>query len=82
MKGLKTGGRQSGTPNKITADMRERIALMITREMDTMEANEMTLSERRQSADIISKLLPYVLPRAMAQSECGEALVIHISDSI
>lgn len=82
MKGLKTGGRQSGTPNKITADMRERIASMIIREMDTMEANEMTLSDRRQSVEIISKLLPYVLPRAMAQSESAEALVIHISDKI
>ena len=82
MKGLKTGGRQSGTPNKITIEMRERIALMITREMDILEANKMSLSERRQSADIISKLLPYVLPRAMAQSECGDPVIIHIGDSI
>ncbi len=82
MKGLKTGGRQSGTPNKITTDMRERIALMIMREMDILETNKMSLSERRQSADIISKLLPYVMPRAMSEVTSGDPVVIHIAGNL
>ena len=70
-KGIKTGGRQKGTPNKTTAELRDTIKQLIN-EAITPEFLASLTPEKR--AEIIIKLLPFVLPKYtdIAQDSEGE----------
>ena len=59
----KTGGRQAGTPNRTTADIRQKLKAVLEAELDQLPA----LLERMspdQRLNIVLKLCPYVLPKA------------------
>lgn len=60
----KTGGRAKGTPNAVTASVQGGIAEIVNGNLDRLRADleAMTPKER---ADVIAKLLPYVVPRRM-----------------
>jgi hypothetical protein len=58
MKGLKTGGRQKGSLNKGTADIRATVSGLVSQAL-TPEFFA-TLPPEKQ-ADLIVKLLPYVI---------------------
>lgn len=62
MKGIKTGGRQAGTPNKVTAEVKKAIAQVVQDEVHKLSErmDELTAKER---IDVLTKLLPYTLPR-------------------
>tara|TARA_B100000963_G_C22040742_1_gene415390 strand:- start:14 stop:382 length:369 start_codon:yes stop_codon:yes gene_type:complete len=60
-KGLKTGGRQLGTPNKRTA-IGHRVAEFVDREMDELPDYVRTMS-RKDRAEFFVKLLPYCTPK-------------------
>ena len=62
MKRIKHGGRQAGTPNKMTSEIRAKLQGIVTREIDilTNQLHQMTTKER---LDFIAKILPYILPR-------------------
>jgi hypothetical protein len=68
--GRKTGGRQKGTPNKVTTDLRETINSIISDAL-TPEALAALTPDKR--ADLIIRLLPYVLPKyADIAAESGQ----------
>lgn len=60
--GQKFGGRAKGTPNKLTADIRDLISEFVRGEIDHLERGSLTLSTKER-IDMIAKLLPYVLPK-------------------
>lgn len=61
-KRIKTGGREIGTPNKVTKDIRESYQLLIEKNLETLESDllELTAKER---IDVIIKLSEYVIPK-------------------
>lgn len=61
-KGIKTGGRESGTPNKLTTDMRTALQDILENEIKILpQLLEKMKPEKR--AEILSRLLQYVTPK-------------------
>ena len=56
-------GRTSGTPNKITAEVRNRLETLIEGLVSSMDINEMTVDQRIKMLQIS---LQYTLPRLQA----------------
>ena len=61
-KGIKTGGRQKGTPNRTTKETREALKQIIDSELDNLP-KLMEAMKPYQRADVITKLIQYVLPK-------------------
>ena len=61
-KGIKTGGRQKGTQNKVTGTTKEMISQIVTRELPRLPGllDQMGPKEK---VDCILKLLPYIMPK-------------------
>lgn len=59
----KTGGRQAGTPNRTTADIRQKLKAVLEAELDQLPALLEGMSPD-QRLNIVLKLCPYVLPKA------------------
>jgi hypothetical protein len=59
----KTGGRQAGTPNRTTADLRAKLKAVLEAELDQLPKllEALPLDQR---LNIVLKLCPYVLPKA------------------
>jgi len=61
-KGKKTGGREPGTPNLLTKEMRAILKNIIAKELELLpETLEKLEPEKR--AEIVLKLLPYIFPK-------------------
>ena len=60
--GRKYGGRQKGTPNKITNELRKKLKIIVSDELDNIGEilNELEAKER---LDIVIKLMPFVFPK-------------------
>lgn len=61
-KGMKYGGRKIGTPNKVSAELKEVLNEYAFNEFQFLNANiqRLTLSER---LIFFTKVLPYVIPK-------------------
>lgn len=70
-KGIKTGGRKSATPNKLTADLRERINDFLTDNWEQVE-NDFKNLEPEKRVLLFEKLLQYSLPRMQATQITGK----------
>ncbi len=59
---MKTGGRQKGTSNKLTGTVKEMITQFIENEVRHLPGllNQM---EPKEKADLVLKLLPYIIPK-------------------
>lgn len=55
-------GRPKGTPNKVTRDLREALAVVIDAELSKLPELFEGLSNRER-AQLLVKLLPYVIPK-------------------
>jgi len=64
-KGIKTGGRKKGTPNKITAEIKELITEFINGNFEQMQKDFESLDSRERVKFYID-LLPYALPKLRA----------------
>ncbi len=60
--GTKYGGRQKGTPNKLTKEIRTVLKNLIFEELDEIKEHLDSL-EPKQRIELIIKLIPYVLPK-------------------
>ena len=58
---FKSGGRQKGTPNKVTKDVRECIRTFIEYNIPTLQEDFNQL-EAKERILIIERLLKYVIP--------------------
>ena len=63
----KTGGRQAGTPNKVTKTVRQRIYDIWQNNIDTLETDLQGL-EPRERWQIINGLLPYIVSKRQETS--------------
>ena len=64
--GHKTGGRTAGTPNKVTSDLKSRIAALIDERFDTI-SSDLELLEPKDRVTAYLKFLEYVLPKQREQ---------------
>jgi len=60
--GYKTGGRQSGTVNKTTKELREVLKNFVYSELAALPETLAALPTEKR-ADILVKILPFVLPK-------------------
>tara|TARA_B110000285_G_C14565074_1_gene355256 strand:- start:121 stop:297 length:177 start_codon:yes stop_codon:yes gene_type:complete len=56
-KGYKSGGRQKGTPNKLTTEIRSVLKDIIYYEIDTIEERLLQL-EPKERIELVIKLIP------------------------
>ena len=68
MKGMKTGGRQKGTPNKATASIRMFLKSIIVSNAETIFRNFQSL-QPMEMFQVLTKLAPYILPPMKAGEE-------------
>lgn len=61
-KGIKTGGRVAGTPNRTTKETREALKKIIDYELDNLP-ELMQSMKPHQRVDVLIKLIHYVLPK-------------------
>ena len=59
---VKTGGRQKGSVNRTTKDLREKIQELVDSELQNIETILGKLTEKERT-DLLAKLLPFVLPK-------------------
>ena len=64
--GHKTGGRTAGTPNKVTTDLKTRIAALLDTQFDTV-AEDLDALEPKDRVTAYLKLLEYVVPKQREQ---------------
>ncbi|MGQ7867831.1 hypothetical protein [Sunxiuqinia sp. sy24] len=70
-KGIKTGGRQKGTSNKLTGTVKEMIGQLVAKEIEHLPTILNKL-EPKEKAEFIIKLLPYILPKKAPVEEPKE----------
>ena len=61
--GKKYGGRELGTPNKLTKELKQAINNVIYQEMELI-TDHLNKIEPKERLDLLVKLLPYVIPKA------------------
>ena len=59
----KTGGRQKGTPNKITSEIRDKISILVNGTIDSIDINTLT---HYQKVKLLNSLCQYVIPKLQA----------------
>ncbi|ADB39296.1 hypothetical protein [Spirosoma linguale] len=64
--GKKTGGRKAGTPNKVTADIKTKIASLIDTRFDAINSDLDDL-EPKDRVTAYLKLLEFVIPKQREQ---------------
>ena len=60
--GLKYGGRQLGTPNKLTNELRNVLKDILLNEFISLESNLNKL-DTKERLELLVKLLPYAMPK-------------------
>jgi hypothetical protein len=60
--GSKTGGREAGTPNKVTKELRDRLNALIQQEFDSIDGLLSQL-EPKERLDVLVRLMRLVLPK-------------------
>jgi vacuolar-type H+-ATPase subunit E/Vma4 len=61
-KGYKTGGRQRGTTNKVTKELKELLSELLENEFSSL-SEKLNGMETKDRLDFLVKLLPYALPK-------------------
>lgn len=63
--GRKTGGREMGTPNKITKDIKEAYQHLIEANIENLDTwlNEVAENDPAKAMDIMIRLSEYVVPK-------------------
>lgn len=62
-KKIKTGGRTKGTPNKLTARMRDSLASVLNDEIERIPEYLAALDSPKDKLEAITRLMPFVYPR-------------------
>ena len=65
--GVKYGGRQKGTPNKLTKELRSILKNILFQELEQIQAHLDSLNSKDR-IELLIKLLPYVLPKVTSIS--------------
>ena len=60
--GKKYGGRQKGTPNKLTKELRSFLKDILYQELEQIQEHLETLNSKER-VELLIKLMPYILPK-------------------
>jgi len=60
--GNKYGGRQKGTPNRITKELRTLLKDILYQELEQVQ-ERLELLEPKERIELLIKLMPYALPK-------------------
>lgn len=60
MESSKKGGRTKGTPNKVTAKIKERLTDVLSNEVESLQLTGLSAKDK---IELIKALLPYILPK-------------------
>jgi len=72
MKREKTGGRQKGTPNKLTVELKIALQDVLANEIEHLP-NRLEKLKDSERVYFIIKILPYIVPKSQpVMSEWGE----------
>jgi len=86
-KGMKTGGREPGTPNILTKEMREILKGIISKEIESIPETLKNL-EPKERLELVVKLLPYVIPKMndidlnIKDAELYQPMIIMYNDKV
>ena len=58
--GIKYGGRQKGTPNKLTSEIKDKLSTIINEAIDSIDLDSMSKAEKLK---LIQLGLPYVMTK-------------------
>ena len=67
--GKKYGGRTKGTPNKLSAEIKESLSLLISEAVSSLDINAMSKSEKLK---LIQLGLPYVITKSQTEEVVEE----------
>ena len=78
-KGIKTGGRTKGTPNKLTSEIKETLKDVLSNEIENLphRLSELDVKDR---LDVLVKLIPYILPKENEQMNFEQKQTIILKD--
>lgn len=65
--GNKFGGRQKGTPNKLTKDLRNLLKDIVCTELESIDQRFVQL-DPKERIELLIKLMPYVFPKLKSVS--------------
>jgi len=65
--GNKYGGRQKGTPNKLTKELRSVLKDILYQELEQIQEHLDTLNSKER-VELLIKLMPYALPKVTSIS--------------
>jgi DNA topoisomerase VI subunit B len=68
---IKTGGRQRGTPNKVTSDIRTVLHSLVSDELDHLSTRLHKMDDEQRTQTFL-KLLPYIMPKMQAITHTDE----------
>ncbi len=72
-KGIKTGGRQKGTPNVVTQQLRNRMSVLLENvERNIIDNNDIEALEPRERLDVYLKLMSYLCPKPVEKQDNDE----------
>ena len=66
MRGIKTGGREAGTPNKVSVHVRELLTSVLEREIEKIPDYLEQIEKPKDKLEALSRLLPYCVARIQA----------------
>ena len=67
-------GRPAGSPNKLTAEVKEKLASVLDQAMDSIDVEKLTIAERLK---LIQIGLQYVIPRLKQVEEDADDMPTH-----
>ena len=75
----KTGGRQKGTPNKISSQVKEKLTQVIDETIDSLDISLMRPSEKIK---LIQIGLQYIIPKSQIEEQEEQKFTVEIIDRL
>ena len=76
---VKTGGRQKGTPNKISSQVKEKLTQVIDETIDSLDISLMRPSEKIK---LIQIGLQYIIPKSQIEEQEEQKVTVEIIDNL
>jgi hypothetical protein len=78
----KGGGRPKGIPNKVNAEIKTAIRAVLSVEVEKIPTYLKAVDDPAKKIELITKLLPYILPKITNEKPDGMAGLTHFSIQI
>ena len=76
---VKTGGRQKGTPNKISSQVKEKLSQVIDETIDSLDISLMRPSEKIK---LIQIGLQYIISKSQIEEQEEQKFTVEIIDNL